>query len=732
MTPRTARKKKQEVPATDKLRGTVQRIKYGPKADNGFVIFSLQAGSDIFNCKGNVTGIRELDEVELTGSWFNDAKWGKQFNFVSCDIQIPTTKTGITSYLTSTAFGVGYVKANAIYDTLGENCLDIIQKEGPGCLLKVKGITPEMAEEVHKHLTANSVVAELSALICREGVTPNLAVKIYNAFGQDAVRTVKENPFVLADHIHGVGFKLADRVAYSVGVLPNDPHRIEAAIEFALKEAGNDGHCYLRPRDIVPAVLKLCGKTSGVDVGDIAQANAKIIRDERCIREGNCIYPVKMYEAEVSLANRIRALNRQRMLPPVGIDNMVQEFEKLINIEYAPEQRGAVVMVLSNCLSIITGGPGTGKSTVINGIVSIYKDMYPDKPIYLAAPTGRAAKRITETTGIDGLTLHRLLKYNPECGFQHNELNQLESGLLVVDEYSMADVELSDSLFRALPLDMQVVLVGDVDQLPSVGPGSVLRDCISSQEIPTTFLEYNYRQAQGSKIAEFAHRIRQGQEIPLYEQFDDYVCRLVDDAEGVAGWVETEVRNAVLSGMGIMDFQVLCPMRKGSAGVNALNDLIRDIVNPEAPDNKTKSFYRIKDKVMVIRNDYNKLVFNGDIGQIIATGEEPNKSGANVEGVYINFGNGTDIFFPYDDLDEVVLAYASTIHKSQGSEFPLVIMPIVNQHYIMLQRNLIYTGITRAKNKLVLVCQEQSVSRAIQNDRIAERHSRLKERLKGE
>jgi len=649
---------------------------------------------------------------------------------------MPTTKAGITSYLTSTAYGVGRVKAAAIYDELGEDCLDLIQKEGPGCLLRVKGVTPEMAQEIHTKLMANTVLAELSALICREGVTPNLAHKIYNQYGADSVRVVKENPYMLSDDIHGVGFKIADKVAYSVGTLPNDAHRVEAAIDFVLKEAGNDGHCYLRPRDIVGKVLSnaVCGKASGIDVDDIRIANLKLIDSGRCVREGDCIYPVRMYQAEVSLAQRMRVLNGQMKYGLPELEDKLREWEVANTVELATEQRGAVMMSVTCPLSIVTGGPGTGKTTTTNAIIAMYREYNPDKPVYLAAPTGRAAKRITETTGIEAFTLHRLLRYNPGYGgFTHNELNPLEPGLLVVDEASMMDVELADSLFKAVTNEMQVVLVGDVDQLPSVGPGSVLRDSIMSGVIPVTFLEYNYRQAQGSKIAYYAHQIRHGLEIPLYEQFDDYWCRLVEDdcedaGEMAARYVLDEVRRAVGEGYGIMDFQVLAPMRRGSAGVNNLNDLIRDLVNPETAENKTKSWYRVRDKVMVIRNDYKKMVFNGDIGQVVAAGVDTDAEGDETEGLYISF-DGTEVFFPYNDLNILTLAYASTVHKSQGSEFPLVIMVCVKQHYVMLQKNLLYTGVTRARNKLVLVCQEYAVKKAAGNDLITERFSRLKEKL---
>jgi exodeoxyribonuclease V alpha subunit len=736
-----ARRKAQAtaVPA-EKIKGTVQRIKFGPAPDNGFTIMHISLDDTTFGfgnmelvtVKGNMTGIREGDEVEFEGSWHTDPKWGRQFNFTSYDIQMPTTKTGIVHYLTSTAYGVGHVKARAIYETLGEDCLDIIKNDGPCCLLQVKGMTLEMAEEVHKHLTANSVLAELSALICREGVTPNLAVKIYNAYGQDAVRVVKENPYLLSDKIHGVGFKIADRVAYSVGILPNNPYRVEAAIDFALKEAGNDGHCYLRPSNIVPAVINLTGKGSGVDVKDIAAANARLQASGRCIREGDCIYPLKMYQSEVSLAQRLRALLKQPKRNYDNLHNMIDNFASSVEIQYAPQQHDAVHMALTEPLSIITGGPGTGKSTVTAGIEEIYKEKNPNKPVYKIAPTGRAAKRI------GGKTVHRELKYNPEFGgFYHNELNQLEAGLVIADEWSMADIELSDAFFKALPNDMQVVLVGDVDQLPSVGPGSVLRDCILSGVIPTTFLEFNYRQANGSKIAEFANLVKKGFLFPMEEQFGDWKNICVDNStepfELAAFMVEEEVKAALHDGYGVMDFQILAPMRRGSCGVNALNEAARLIVNPPSDTNKTKSQFNLKDKVMIVnRNDYNKMVFNGDIGLVVGEGEDvPAGCSEKCAGIYIDI-EGSEVFFPYNDLDIVELAYAGTIHKAQGSEFPLVIMPLITQHWIMLQRNLAYTGWTRGRTNIKNIFQRKALRQAIENDVIAERFSRLKERLRGE
>lgn len=728
---------------TVKIKGSIARVRFH-NPSNGYTVAIFNCEStDLFadlesliTAVGTMTAVRKGDEFELTGSWFDDPKWGRQFKFESYDLVLPTTKKGIVAYLSATAYGIGTVKAGKIYDALGENCLEVIQNQGAAALMRVPGLTPEQAQAVYSKLSANTTLAELTAMICREGVTANLAAKIYNQYGTESIQIVKENPYVLADDLYGVGFKLADRVAQSTGVQPDSPYRVEASIDYILKEAGNDGHCYLRPRDIVSNVMKLLGNMSGVGVDKIAEANTKLINRNKCIREGSCIYPFGMYEAEVNLAERMKTLVNLPDQEVPGIDERIADLETEAGMTYAPEQKEAIRTALTKRLSIITGGPGTGKSTITNAIVTIYSEKFPDKPIHLAAPTGRAAKRISETTGREALTIHRLLRYNPsKGGFEHDEGIPLESGLLIVDEYSMADLELSDDTFKAVPNDMQVVIVGDVDQLPSVGPGSVLRDSIMSGVVPTVRLKFNYRQAAGSNIALFAHMINQGQVPPISDTFSDFESRFCDGGAQVAELVLQEVKNALDSGFEIMDFQVLSPMRRGDAGVNNLNERIRELVNPVGEGTQELRYgnatFRVRDKVMVMKNDYKKGVFNGDIGVIKMIGFDCDNRGNEVKGAWIDF-EGSEVFFAEgEDLGILSLAYASTVHKSQGSEFPLVIMTCVKQHYIMLQRNLLYTGITRAKKKLVLVCQPEAVEMAVKNDKTADRFSRLKERLQG-
>lgn len=390
-------------------------------------------------------------------------------------------------------------------------------------------------------------------------------------------------------------------------------------------------------------------------------------------------------------------------------------------LQFSKNQREAIKMALTAPISIITGGPGTGKSFTLRGITEIYTKLYPQRPIYLAAPTGRASKRMSEATGLPAKTIHRLLRYNPEYGdFEHGRDNPLPGpGLLIVDESSMMDIQLADHLLAAAE-ELQVVLVGDVDQLPSVGPGSVLRDCIASDRVPTVRLLFNYRQAGGSKVAEYANLICQGAMPPLVTEGDfEYIP--VEDGNQAADTVLALVQSIVSEGYGLLDWQILAPMRRGTAGVTALNEAVRAIVNPMEEGKATLGNYRLGDKVMVIKNNYKLAVFNGDLG-IIAEIDRGK--------MQIDFGDFIQEF-AHEDLELLTLAYASTIHKSQGSEFPIVIMPLVQQHYMMLQRNLLYTGMTRAKRRLVLVAEERSVRQAVRNNVIEERFSQLAARIQG-
>ncbi|MDN5324054.1 MAG: exodeoxyribonuclease alpha subunit, partial [Clostridia bacterium] len=713
-----------------KIRGILTRAVFHNQINGWSVLRVEDEEGQMFTAVGNMPSLRTGDKYEFTGFWKEHPQYGRQLAFTDCKVILPEGKQGATAYLTTLTYGIGPVKAKKIVDALGDNALQVIIQD-PSKLYELDFVTQQQAQDIVEKLTQNTVLAELSALICKQGVTPALAAKIYAQYGSKSIEVVKENPYVLADEIWGVGFKRADAVAQSIGVKPNSPYRIEAALKFMLKDAGQEGHVYMRPRDTVSEMDNLLGKGHGISIPEISEAAQRLIERGEIIREGDAMYSKTMYKAEVTLARNMRMLAKMEPKEVENIDELIENIQQEFGVAYAEEQQEAIRTAVRNHLTIVTGGPGTGKTTVVRGIISAYRRLNPSEllnPIYLSSPTGRAAKRMTEATGYEAKTIHRLLCYNPFIGgFEYNEEEQLEPGLLIVDEFSMTDIELANDLFKAIPPEMQVVLVGDIDQLPSVGPGSVLRDAIVSGVVPTVRLRFNYRQAGGSIIAQNAHLIVNGEMPPLYEKEGDWETRFVEDNDQALEVIKTEVKLAIEQGLGIMDFQVLAPMRRGPCGIENLNEVVREIVNPKSEDKPELKYgrdtvYRLGDKVMVIQNNYRLGVFNGDLGQITEIGKT---------GLMVNF-EGENVFFKQEDLDILTLAYASTIHKSQGSEFPLAIVVCVRSHWIMLQRNLLYTGITRAKDKLVLVCQESAVERCVKNNEIKERRSLLAERLRKE
>lgn len=732
------------IPEYITIQGIIQRIIFH-NPQNGYTVLSVDiAGKEIekvakeagpiestdLKLTGHLAAPREGDEYRFTGTWVNHPRFGKQLKFSDAELLLPVGKSGVARYLSQIVAGVGIKKAEKIVKALGENALELI-RENPSCLdhPDLKFLTEEQKSEIIADLTKNSVQAELAALICGPGIGMGTVMRIMREFGQDAVAKIKENPYVLCDEVYGIGFKTADSIALRTGIPKNSPFRVDAALLWVLSEAANEGHCYLRPSLIVERLIGNKGKgiiaASGVDVKDIAESNQRLIDDGRCVREGDCVYLKRLWVAERIVATKIKELTGRPPASINGLERMIADIESRDSVEYAPKQKEAIVKALCNAVSVVTGGPGTGKTTAINAIVSIYSRLYPQNYLYLCAPTGRAAKRMSEATGEEAKTIHRLLRYNPNASsFEYGANNPLPGpGLIIVDEVSMVDVELAAVLLAAVNVGgeeaHQVVLVGDIDQLPSVGPGSILRDLIASSRVPTTRLEFNYRQAGGSRIAELAHRVCQGEMISLANagDFEFVDADDGDEAAETIKWLAETYVNA--QGLSPLDWQVLVPMRRGSCGVKALNEALREIVNPARADAPALGGFRVGDKVMVVRNNYQLEVFNGDIG--IVSQVEKGK-------LLIDFGD-REVIFPFELLDNLQLAYASTIHKAQGSEFRLVIMGLCGQHYMMLQRNLIYTGMTRAKEKLILVGDSRSVAMAIKNNRIEERLSRLKERV---
>lgn len=738
------------VPEYITFQGTIARIIFH-NPENGYTVLSVAEQKEEtenlslvgaitqpdLKLTGHLSAPRQGDEYRFTGQFVNHPRFGKQLKFTDAELILPVGKSGVARYLSQITAGVGVVKAEKIVAALGEDALAQI-RENPEALNHpdLGFLTDTQKSEIAADLTKNSVQAELAALICGPGIGMGTVMRIMREFGQDAVSKIKENPYVLCDEVYGIGFKTADAIALRTGIPKNSPFRVDAALLWVLNEAASEGHCYLRPSLIVERLIGRSGIVlgAGVDVGDIAESNQRLIDDGRCVREGDCVYLKKMWVAEKMVAGKVKALIDREVQAIDATDafkKLLDDIESRDSVEYAPGQREAIFKALCSPLSIITGGPGTGKTTAINAIVDIYKKLHPQNELYLCAPTGRAAKRMSEATGEEAMTIHRLLRYNPSFNsFEYGADQPLPGpGLIIVDEASMIDVELAATLFAAVETGEkdskeahQVVLVGDIDQLPSVGPGSVLRDLIASSHVPTTRLEFNYRQAGGSRIAELAHRVCRGEMISLADDGDFgfvYADGGDEAGEAVKRLAETYVKE---QGIRLLDWQVLVPMHRGSCGVKALNEALREIVNPVdalSKDNPTLGNFRIGDKVLVTKNNYSLGVFNGDLGIV----SEIDKGKLTVD-----FGDYA-VEFAVEHLELLTLAYASTIHKAQGSEFELVIMGLCSQHYVMLQRNLLYTGMTRARRKLVLVGDSRSVAMAINNNRIEERLSRLKERV---
>jgi exodeoxyribonuclease V alpha subunit len=690
-------------------------------------LFDPDVDGDRITLVGHLSGVRPGDTYEFEGEWTDHPKWGRQVKFTVADLQLPVTHQGAIRYLETIAYGVGPKRAQRIVEELGPDAVIQI-RDNPSCLDKLDCLNDEQRSEIRDAIQANAIQAELAALICREGITPAMAAKIYALYGAESIKRVKENPYILAEDLWGVGFKKADQIAMTVGVEPHSQYRIDCAVRYALKEASNQGHVYLKPKYLIEGVQQLC-KGSGITIEEIGEALKRLGVQHRVIQEGIAIYDSRLHGAECRLAKHVdRLIRRKPILDYTNrnewgfdwdIEEAIRDQEQRLDIELAPEQRQAIRIALSHPVSIITGGPGTGKTTVTNTIIEFWKRLRPYDELYLAAPTGKARKRMAEVTGQEAHTIHKLLRYNPEIeGFEYDEINPLPGpGLLIVDEFSMCDVELARALLAAVDKYTQVVIVGDVDQLPSVGPGCVLRDLIDCGRIPVTRLKFNFRQAGGSKIAEYANLVADGQEFPLETSGDFEFIEVSDDKEAAEA-IHKRIQELIAGGCNAEDIQILAPMKRSAAGVIKLNDMARELFNPDDGGPAVRGFRR-HDKVMVVANNYTLDVFNGDIGMVVDVGRDS---------VTVDIDDRR-VTFADDKLDLLTLAYAATIHKSQGSEFPIVIMPLVKSHYMMLVRNLLYTGMTRAKQRLILVADPWAVKKAINNNQVRNRFSLLADRI---
>jgi len=725
-------------PQTEFLTGVVERLTYHCES-SGYTVARLKTGSsrDLVTIVGNFANIQAGQTLQLTGVWRDHPQYGAQFQVTHYRETKPATLTGIEKYLGSGLIkGVGPVTAKRIVAHFGLQTLDIIENHIER-LIEVPGIAKKRIEMIQTAWSNQKAIKEVMVFLQSHGVSTTYAVKIFKQYGNDAITTVTNNPYQLATDIYGIGFITADAIARNLGIAPDSEYRYRAGIVHVLGEAAEDGHCFLPQVELIEQVVKrLSIKDHQPNQGAIAQLLVQMGMEEQLVMQGHhqhqfIYYQPSFYCSEQNIAARLHQL----LAHPVTVDlprvrNWIERFTQAKGIELSPQQQQAVEMAASQRVLILTGGPGTGKTFCTRTIVALWKAM--GKSIALASPTGRAAQRLSEVTGMEAKTIHRLLEFEPKTmKFKRDAENPIEAQAIVVDEASMLDLFLAHSLLKAIPPDAQLLLVGDIDQLPSVGPGNVLRDLIASEQLPVVRLTQVFRQAAASYIVSNAHRINSGQ-YPLLESVsltpssDCLWLGAPQPQYGVQGIQELVAD--VIPQLGFdpaRDVQVLCPMTRGEVGTRNLNSVLQALINPpSASKAEIKSgsiVLRVGDRVIQQVNDYDREVFNGDLGAIAAIDLEETE-------VTVQYQQRL-VTYDYADLNEITLAFATTIHKSQGSEYPVVILPMYMQHYLMLSRNLLYTGITRAKQLAILVGPAKAIALALKQVKDAGRYTLLTQRL---
>lgn len=714
------------------LQGVVERVTFYSE-ESGFCVLRVQAKKhrDLITVVGASVVVNPGETVECWGTWLHHKKHGLQFKAERISAIPPVSVEGITRYLSSGMIkGVGPHFAKRLIRSFGENVFDIIE-ETPELLATVEGIGKKRQEQIILSWKEQKTIRKIMVFLHSHGVSTTRAVRIYKAYGDLAVEKVRENPYCLAQDIRGIGFKTADELAIRLGVPKDSIQRAQAGVGHALLELCEHGHCAAEYDALVKASVELLSVTDEL----VKQAIALEISAKRLISEvvdtsdGDkvCLFTVPFHKAEINAVKRLQALIRGDLpWEEIETEKAIPWVEAKTGIQLSESQFQAVVTVLKNKVSIITGGPGVGKTTIVNTVIKIIRAK--SLKIALCAPTGRAAKRLSETTGLQAKTIHRLLQFNPSnYAFVYDDKQPLPFDVIIIDESSMMDILLFNHLLKAIPNHAAVIFVGDVDQLPSVGSGLVLADMIRSGKISTVRLMEIFRQAASSRIIINAHRINQGYmpEVDTEKETDFYAIYR-DEPEQVYDTLIEVVTNRIPAKWGFnptLDIQVLTPMNRGLLGNTSLNIALQSKINPHGHPTVSRfgTTFAAKDKIIQLVNNYDKEVFNGDIGFI---------ERVDLDESYIQIMFDTrSVRYDFDELDEIRLAYAITIHKSQGSEFPVIVIPLVSQHYVLLARNLLYTAVTRGKKLVVLIGQKKAVYMAVQNNRESKRLTKLTERL---
>ena len=704
----------------EKIKCTIERITF-QNPDNGYSV--LQATIKGFREEQTIVGTFHEVTVgavlTVEGNWRVDKRYGRQFAAEVWSEEMPADIIGIEKYLGSGLVkGIGPKFAKLIVSQFGLETFEVIEKDTER-LLEVPGIGKGRVAKIKASWEKQKDVKDIMVFLQGHGVSSTYAAKIYKQYGKESIEKVQGNPYCLADDIWGIGFKTADGIAEKLGYEKNDLRRCRSGILYTLSKLSEDGHVYSEREQLIKSAKELLQ----ADEEPIIQALDQMIETEDVILEEEAIFLPPFYYAEVGVANKLKRLQEDTSGTLFDGTLNIEEIVKQTSIQYDDVQVAAIGQAVKSKVMVLTGGPGTGKTTTTLGIIAALESL--GQSILLAAPTGRAAKRMSEATGKEAKTIHRLLEYNPAEGYGRNDENPLQGGVLIVDESSMIDVILMNSLLKAVPSHMKVILVGDIDQLPSVGAGNVLRDIIDSDVVPVVRLTRIFRQAQSSRIITNAHKINQGVFPDISNGKDsDFFFIKQEDPELAANEIVNIVKNRIPKAyhFNTNEIQVLAPMQRSVVGATNLNIILQEAINPIGDSLSRGGFkYRKGDKVMQIRNNYDKEVFNGDIGHV----KEVNLEERSLTVIF----EGREVEYEDSELDELTLAYATTIHKSQGSEYPVVVIPLLMTHYVMLQRNLIYTGITRAKKICIIVGSTKALAYSVHNMVVQKRNTKLKERL---
>lgn len=734
MDPSRSNNNQKQAPLAE-LTGQVERITF-LNEENGYTIARVKVYGrhDLVTVVGSLMGPAPGEILKMKGEWANHPKYGEQFKVVYYHTAVPASVYGIRKYLGSGLIkGIGPKMAKRIVKKFGESTLDVIEAEDKR-LLEVDGIGTKRLEMIRGAWADHREIREVMIFLQSHGVSSGYATKIFKQYGGGAITVVRENPYRLAHDIHGIGFLTADKIAEKLGFDKNSAVRIQAGILYVLSQMSDEGHVYY-PHGML---VEKCTEILDVSVGAIGEAMGAIVAEKRIVMEplpgddaaghDMAVYLDLFYYCERNIAGKINTLVRSPVpLPPVDIEASIARAQGSLSIQLADEQKKAVRWALENRVLVITGGPGTGKTTIIKAVLTLFHGLH--LKVLQAAPTGRAAKRMGEATGHEARTIHRLLEFSFKSGgFEKNAEKPLDCDVLIVDEASMVDTLLMHHLLKAVPPDARLILVGDVNQLPSVGPGNVLNDIISSGVVPVVALTEIFRQARESRIIVNAHKINHGKlpDIRASGRRSDFYFRERETPEETLDFIIELATDHIPRVFGldpVDDIQVLTPMHRGVAGATNLNKALQNALNPR-PDDLIRGnrVFRVNDKVMQVRNNYDKDVFNGDIGRIRRISTE-------LQEVVITF-DGREVTFDFADLDELVLAYAVSVHKAQGSEYPAVILPVLTQHYILLQRNLIYTAVTRGKQLVILVGTPKALAIGVHNNKPQQRYTRLMHRLR--